>query len=251
MMQLTFLNSMNKKILALILGVLLVAGFIIFRENPEEPEEPVVNQREEVVENDDELREIITGYIGTPYKLGPLDESDNIYRDDVFDCTTFVLVTVSNFQSSNPEEEIKNVNYHPAGEVSYENRLHFSTYRNKVNDYFKDITADISEDKLRQKEVALNQDRLIDIDWQEEITIDYVKTADVSAVTHNLPEVAGVMFMRDGNADIGLDINHEGFVLDGQDLVHASPTHGQVYRENFLEYLERSDYDGVGFYKIN
>ncbi len=241
---------MNKKIVVLILVIIVAFGFFFLREKEEEVE-PVVNERGSVEENYDEAREIITGFIGTPYQLGPLNEGENMYREDVFDCTTLVLTVVANLYSDNPEEEIKNVNYYPAGEVSYENRLHFSTYRNKVNDYFRDITAEIGGQYASQKQISLNKDRLIDIDWQEDLTVYEIRTEDVSKINHQLPEVAGVMFMRDSNPEIGLDINHEGFVLDGMDLVHASPTHGQVYREDFLTYLENSDYDSVGFYKIN
>ena len=244
---------MNKKrvgIFALIL-LLIVVSVAVITNDSEEESQGVVNEREEVVDNYDELRDIITGFIGTPYELGPLDEGENIYREDVFDCTTFILVTVANLHSQNPEEKIKDINYHPPGEVSYETRLHFSTYRNEVNDYFTDITADVAGDYLNQREISLNKDRIIDIDWEEDITIDEVRVENASEVVHNLPEVAGVMFMRDENEEIGLDINHEGFVLDGEDLVHASPTHDQVYREDLLDYIQNSDYDSVGFYKIN
>ncbi len=248
MMQLTFLKSMNKKIWVLILVLAILIGFAVFRDRPEE--EPVINEKEPVEESYDELREIITGFIGTPYALGPMDE-ENVYEENVFDCTTLVLVTVANLHGERPEEKIKEVNYYPPGEVSYESRLHFSTYRNKVSDYFEDITAKVGEGHVNQKRVTLNEDRIIDIDWQEEIMIDYIRIEDALKVTDNLPEVAGVMFIRDGNADIGLDINHEGFILDGTDLVHASPDHGQVYREDFGNYLQRSNNDAVAFYKIN
>ncbi|MGM0439372.1 MAG: N-acetylmuramoyl-L-alanine amidase-like domain-containing protein [Patescibacteria group bacterium] len=240
---------MNKKIIALIVVLILVLGFAIFREKPEEVEEPTITEKEQT-ENYDELREIITGFIGTPYELGPLDEGENVYREDVFDCTTLVLVSVANLHSDSPEEEIKDINYYPAGEVSYENRLHFSTYRNKVSDYFEDITSEVGGDYVKQKEVMLNKDRLIDIGWEKSITIDYLSVEDSLQVLDNLPEVAGIMFMKNGNGDIGLDINHEGFVLDGEDLVHASPNHGQVYREDLKGYLQNSDFDSVAFYKV-
>ncbi len=242
---------MNKKIIVLILALIaIVIGFVFFQKE-EELEQPIINQREESERSYDDLREIVTGFVGAPYQLGPLDEDENIYREDVFDCTTLVLVTVANLHSENPQEEIKNVNYYPPGEVSYENRLHFSTYRNKVNDYFTDITKEVGGGYVDQKRVNLNKDRLIEIDWDRDLAVDEIRVEDVSKVVNELPEVAGIMFMRDSNPQIGLDINHEGFVLDGEDLVHASPTHGQVYREDLLTYLENSNYDSVAFYKIN
>ncbi len=231
--------------------ILIVVSLGVLFTGEEENQQVVINQREEKVRDYDDLREVITGFVGTPYELGPLDEGDNIYREDAFDCTTLVLVSVSNLHSDNPEEKIKDVNYHPEGEVSYENRLHFSTYRNKINNYFSDITTEVGGEYVRRKDVVLNRDRLIDIDWQKEITIDEIRSENVPGIVDNLPEIAGVMFMRDSNPDIGLDINHEGFVLDGEDLVHASPTHGQVHKEDFLSYLENSTYDSVAFFKIN
>ncbi len=244
---------MNKKIILVIFALFFFAvGFFVFQEKEEDQ---IFSQDEEIKEEVDykRLREIITGFLGTPYSLGPLGEGDNelLYRTDVFDCTTLVLVTVSKLHGDNPEEEIKNVNYYPPGEVSYETRLHFSTYRNKVNDYFKDITSYVGEGYVNEKKVTLNKNRLIDIDWEKDLVIDYINVKDVSKVVDNLPEVAGVMFMRDRNADIGLDINHEGFILDGEYLVHASPDHGEVYKENFNDYLQRVDNDAVSFYKIN
>ncbi len=239
---------MSKKIIVSVFLLVLFAGFFIFREDAGDP--PVVEEKQTHPESNDKLRNIIDDFTGKPYELGPLDEEENIYREDVFDCTTFVLVAVANLHSENPEEKIKDINYDPPGKVSYETRLHFSTYRNKVNDYFTDITADVAGNYLNQKEVSLNKDRIIDIDWKENLTIDEVRTENVPEVVDSLPEVVGVMFMRDENEEIGLDINHEGFVLDKKELVHASPNRGKVYREDFLNYLQTSDYDSVGFYKI-
>ncbi len=241
---------MNKKrIVLLLLIVLLFSSYLFFSK-----EDDVSQVNEVELKTDaEELKNIISGYLGTPYELGPLGEGPNesIYRDDVFDCTTLVLVSVSNLHSSNPEEVIKEINYYPPGEVSYENRLHFSSYRNKVSDYFEDITAQAGGDFTKSKSILLNKEDLIDIDWKKQINLDYVNKEDASKVIKNLPQVAGVMFIKDGDEEIGLDVRHEGFIIDNQELVHASSTFGEVRRENFLDYLESSDYDAVNFYKIN
>ncbi len=252
MTDLIFSSSMIKKLFLAGFILFLVVGFFLFRQpEKEETIDPAESYPETAEMN---LSETVGNFLGTPYKLGPLGEKEDeeIYRTDVFDCTTLVLVSAAKFNfPDDPEEGMKEIHYYPAGEVSYENRLHFSTYRNKISPYFEDITSEIGGEYTESKTVLLNKDELIPIDWQEEITVDNIPIGNVKEIIDNLPPEAGVMFMRKGNQEIGLDINHEGFVFNGKNLVHASPNHGKVYKEDFVSYLENSDYDAVGFYKIN
>jgi len=222
-------------------------------------EEVVIEDEAEKPEQIKTLKQIVYGFLGAPYERGPLGEGDNekLYRTDAFDCTTLVLVTASKFNSNgtSPEEMMKKVNYYPAGTVSYENRLHFSTYRNKVSPFFKDITSDVGGQKTKEKTVILNKERdkegrLIDIDWQEEIRIKYIVKKDVPGIISYLPLEVGVAFIVDGDEKIGLDVRHEGFVFDREKLVHASSSRGEVFEENFLDFLEKSNYSAVLFFKI-
>ncbi len=128
-----------------------MAAFTFLLTTQEADEVATEEGMEKTEDNDEkELKEIVEGFLGTPYERGPLGEKDDeeLYREDVFDCTTLVLVSVSKLHSNglSPEEMIKRVNYFPTGEVSYENRLHFSTYRNKVLDFFEDITKKVAPD---------------------------------------------------------------------------------------------------------
>ncbi len=250
---------MNKKILILLIGLILVTGiFFVFYSNEEIKEE-----REETIKEEEEeikkLEEIVKEFIGRPYERGPLGEEEGelFYRTDAFDCTTLVLVSVSKLHSNgfSPEEMIKRINYHPQGEVSYETRLHFSTYRNEVIDFFKDITKEIAPEQYRERKVLLNKERdeggrLIDIDWEEEISFYYVKAEDVPGIISEIPQAVGVAFLNYGDEEIGLDIRHEGFLFNGKDFVHASLATGEVVKESFLEFIENSDYDGVTFFEI-
>ncbi len=201
------------------------------------------------------LEEIVISFLGRPYQRGPLGEGESelLYRTDVFDCTTLVLVSVSKLLANDllPEEMIKKVNYYPAGEVSYENRLHYSTYRNQVLDFFQDIVPDIAPELYQEKKVILNKDKLIEIDWEKEITLNYIKKEDVSKIITNLPSVVVVGFLSYKDKDIGLDIRHEGFLFNRIDFIHASAKTGKVIQENFLDFLRNSDYDGVTFFTIN
>ncbi len=203
------------------------------------------------------LKEIVLSFLGRPYKRSPLEDSVGfLYRTDVFDCTTLVLVTVAEKKSrdDHPEAIMKKINYHPEGNVSYETRNHFSTYRNKVSPFFEDITREVGENLYKEEEIVLNREtgsgRLIDIEWEKEVTISYIQAGDVASVLDLLPDEVGVGFVREEKFTEGLDIVHEGFVFDKKTLVHASASAGKVVKEDFINHLNKNNYTGVLFYKI-
>ena len=266
---------MTKKdiiIAVLVLLLLFVMGYVVI--NQSETEDPVIeNGEEEIVEdeNDDleeegedeeddfedlDLEDIILGYLGYPYEADPMDDDENIYNNEAFNSTTLVLVSAADYHfPDDPEEGMKEIHYHPPGEVSYETRLHFSTYRNRVSDYFTDITLEVADDVAESKTITLNKDgedgRLLDIDWEEEIELDYVDASDLTEIIPNIPEIAGVTFIVDGDEDIGLDVRREGLLVDGDRFIHACSREGEVIEENLLDFLEEQDYDAVNFFQIN
>ncbi len=251
-------------IAVVVLLVILAIGVIFFR-SPQEEVIPEEEREEEVIPEEDEeekedtsfeeeMKEIVESFIGKPHKSGPLDE-DTLYTEEGFDSTTLVLSSVAKFYAEDePEEEMKKINYYPQGEVSYENRLHFSTYRNKVSDYFSDITERVGGDYAESKTVVLNKEgddgRLIDIDWEEEIEIYYIPVEYVLEALPELPLVCGVMFIMDGDEEIGLDVRTEGVVVDGVDIIYASSSKEEVTKSDFIEYLDESEFDGVVFYEF-
>jgi len=216
------------------------------------------NDEEEEEEEEEEmsLREITESFLGADYDSSPLDE-DNIYTEEAFNSTTLVLTVAANYHfPEDPEEGMRKIHYYPPGEVSYENRLHFSTYRNKVSEYFNDITREVGEDHVRTKEIVLNREReeegrLLDMDWEEEIILEYINIEDIEEVLANLPEVAGVAFIIDGDEEMGLDVRSEGLIIDGSEFVHAPRDEGEVVKEDFLSFLEDSNYNAVNFFEIN
>jgi len=151
---------------------------------------------------------------------------------------------------------MKQANYYPSDQVSYESRLHFSSYRNQVSPLFRDITEEMGKEKTETKQIVLNKDRgeegrIIKIDWEKEITLKYVKKENVFQIIDRLPAEAGVAFMVDGDEKIGLDIRHEGFLFNGEKLVHASSNRGEVFEEDFLDFLEKNNhYTGIIFFEI-
>lgn len=204
------------------------------------------------------IAEIANNFIGTPYKRNPLSEKENtLYRTDYFDCTTFVLSVTAEKNSKNktPEEVMLEINYYPPKNVSYENRNHFSTYRNKVSPYFNDITKEIGENYTKEEKIILNKGvngkRIIDIDWEKEITIHYILAKDVEKILNNIPQEVGVGFVDTNRFKDGLDIVHEGLLFEGETLFHASSKQKKVVQENFLNYLKESNHGALLFYKIN
>ena len=207
--------------------------------------------------------------IGTPYQLGCLGEEsgrdkDPIFRLEVTDCTAFVLTTVALLNSQNLEEAeamTRFLNYRPDSEITFENRLHFTTDRNEVSPYFRDITEEItSPAQVKEKKVTLNKIKadgkhLIDIVWQKEIVIKYILNQYITKeLFDNLPEAIGIAFIKEGDEELGLDVRHEGFLFDGKFLFHATPTEGKVVEVDFFEYYFIEDgnprFDGVVLFEI-
>ncbi len=205
--------------------------------------------------------------LGTPYELGCLGEGkgrdpDPIFRLDVTDCTVFVLTNIALLHAESAREAealMASLNYYPPGEISYESRLHFTTYRNLVSPYFKDITREVGKEKTRKKTIVLNKkrddgNRLIDIDFEEVIEVEYIPASFVSRdLFENLPLVVGIAFLKDGDEKIGLDVRHEGFLLSGEKLIHASSQKGKVVQEDFFEYFFNKNgpvFDGIILFKV-
>ena len=189
-------------------------------------------------EEEERLKALAILRLGTPYQLGCLGEEsgrdkDPIFRLDVTDCTAFVLTNVALLHSQTideAKETIKFLNYQPNSAITFENRLHFTTDRNAVSPYFRDITGEnLCACKLKTKKVILNKvksdgNRLIDIDWQKEIVLKYIPNEFITKdLFQNLPKAIGIAFIKEGDEEIGLDVRHEGFLFDGQFLFHATP----------------------------
>ncbi len=216
--------------------------------------------------------------LGTPYQLGCLGEGagkdkDPVFRLDVADCTVFVLTNVALLHSTNlkeAEEMMMFLNYRPkkdskSGEIkhkiTFENRLHFTTDRNEVSPYFRDITEEyFCESILRTKRVVLNKEkpnnrRLIDIDWEKETIIRYIPSQFITQeILRDLPKAIGIAFLRRGDEAIGLDVRHEGFLFNGSLFFHASSARGRVLVDDFFDYFLKESgslrFDGIILFKI-
>ena len=208
--------------------------------------------------------------LGTPYQIGGLGEESGIDKDPVFrlditDCSSFILTNTTLLNSQNLEsarEIMKFIHYRPNKEISFENRLHFTTHRNTVSPYFNDITEQIAgKDKVIEKTVILNKinengKRLININWEKEMIIKYIPNLYINQeLFDKLPKVVGIAFIKKQNFDIGLDVSHEGLLFDAQTLFHASSIKKQIVAENFLDYYfgeaeSAPKFDGIILFEI-
>lgn len=217
--------------------------------------------------------------LGTPYQFGGLGEEsgrdkDPIFRLDVTDCTAFVLTNVALLHSQTTEEArnmMKYLNYRSQKDpktgkliypTTFERRLHFTTDRNKTSPYFKDVTKEsICGCKLKTKSLVLNKikldgKRLIDINWEKRTTMNYIPSEFITKeFLQSLPNALGIAFVKNGDEKIGLDVRHEGFLLDRDILFHASSLQKKVVAVNFLKYYFKKDnhtprFDGIILFEI-
>jgi len=219
------------------------------------------------------VRAILLARLGTPYVLGSLGEgpgatpdSEPVFRLDEVDCTVLVLTTAALAHArslSEAERNMAHANYREvagARPITYETRLHFTEDRLDASPYFRNITAQVvPESLLASREITLNRkasgEKLLPIDWTRPMTLRYLPAARASAaLLATLPPVTGVAFVKESFFKNGLAVAHEGVILDGTDLVHASSDAKQVVRVPFLDYLRRGDgsfrFDGLLFYEF-
>ncbi len=218
---------------------------------------------------DERMKALVTLREDTPYRLGCLGEEsgrdqDPVFRIDVTDCTAFVLTTVALLHSHDLQEArdmMRFLNYQPDQKISFGNRLHFTTDRNSVSPYFYDATEEMAgSDKIMQKQIILNKiqengDRLININWQKETIIKYVPNKYITVdFFSQLPQVIGVAFVGNSDENIGLDVRHEGILIDGENLYHASSVKQKVVGENFFDYYFDANklprFNGILFFGV-
>ncbi len=225
--------------------------------------------RERFVE-EERLKVLATLRLGTPYQLGCLGEEsgrdkDPLFRLDVTDCTAFILTNIALLHSKDLEEAqemMKSLNYRTNRDITFENRLHFTIDRNMTSPYFRDITEEIvGMDKVIAINIILNKikeddNRLIDINWEKEMTLKYIPNRYITKdLIDKLPKSVGIAFIREEDAQIGLNVAHEGFLFDNQLFLHASSIEEKVVAINFWDYYFTGDdytprFDGVIFFEI-
>ncbi len=254
-------GSISTVLILIGLLVLLFIGALVFRpfEKKELPEEPMSEKTEEGIEDDilfeEKLISILNEFIGLPYIANPLNE-EVLYTEEGFNSTTLILSIAAKVNNKeNPEKEMEKINYYPPEVVTFQNRNHFSSYRNKVVPHFNDITSNVGKEYTKKRSVTLNKEkedgkRIIDINWEKEIELNYIEINDIPMIIENIPSFTGVMFVQKGDEKIGLDVRGEGILLENKDFVYASSVEKKIIKVNFLEYLKNSKFDAVIFYEF-
>lgn len=216
---------------------------------------------------EERLRRLTDLRTGTPYAIGCLGEerepdTDPLFRIDRADCTVLVLTDAALAHSNRLDEVesvITNIHYRD-GRATYEDRYHFTSDRILFSPWFEPITAEAAGDSLLDSlSLILNRkstgEQLLPIDWEREVTVRYLPAERITPeILGRLPGVCGVAFVNEKNGPSGFFVSHEGILLDGNTLHHASSAAGKVVNVHFLEYLiegrEKPRFDGVLFYRF-
>ena len=70
----------------------------------------------------------------------------------------------------------------------------------------------------------------------------------------NLPSICGAAFVKKDYFKNGIVIDHEGYVLNGKDLIHSSSIEKKTVNVDLLSYLKKGEqafrFDGIMFFDI-
>ena len=220
----------------------------------------------------DRLKAFALWQVGKPYELFCLGEEtgedkDPIFRLDVSDCTVHVLTSLASVQSLTWNEakiNLINIHYKPNENgisiPTYKSRWHYTTDRIQDHPSTRNITLGLLPiDQLKTVTITLNKKTdgkaFLDLDWQKPTSIQYISSENLnSKVLQNLPNVAGVAFVRESYFKMGLVVAHEGMVIDQKNIIHASAEYGETVSMDFMEYYFREEgplFDGVLFYSFH
>lgn len=200
------------------------------------------------------LKYIALWRVGTPYEIFKLGEeiepdADPIIRYDVSDCTAHNLTTLAAAQASTWDEAHQSmveihykVNSSGKKVPTYKTRWHYTVDRITENPYTVDISQElIPRTSMDSVFITLNQREngkaFLDLDWQRPMMVHYIPNQEItSELLAKLPTITGVAFVKPNYFKMGLVMGHEGMLIDGKYLVHASQTAGKTVKVDFLSY---------------
>ncbi len=212
------------------------------------------------------LKAIALWRVGTPYEIFKLGEEiepdpDPIIRLDVSDCTGHVLTSLALAQSANWAEARANmIEIHYKADrdghkkPTYRSRWHYTADRVTANPYTVSFVEDLLPDnRLATAEIILNikedGEEFLDLDWQRPIKLKYIPSDQINReLLAQLPEVCVVSFVREQYYMLGIIFAHEGMIIDGKSLVHASQSAGETVILDFIDYYfppEGPLFDGI------
>ena len=216
----------------------------------------------------DRLKAINLWRIGTPYGLYCLGEEkgrddDPIIRYDSSDCTVHILTTIAFAQSATLEEaRNRMIDIHYKADSNgiktpnYDTRWHFTSDRILNHHMTVDITSTIAKpNKLENIDIILNKkedgNEFLELGWSLKKTINFLPYNNLdSNILSRLPSICGVAFVKKSYFKLGIVIAHEGYLIDGKNLIHASSEELKTVSIELLDYLNNKSFDGVMFYEI-
>lgn len=197
--------------------------------------------------------------VGTPYEIFQLGEeiepdTDPIIRYDVSDCTGHNLTCLAAAKSNSWDEARANmidIHYKPLPngdkQPSYKSRWHYTADRITQHPNTVDITRTllplIALDSIK---ITLNKkedgDEFLELGWDRPVTLYYIPNSQINAdLLAKLPEVVGVAFVKEKYFKMGIVMGHEGMIIDGKYLLHASQSAGKTVKLDFLNYYFPED----------
>lgn len=197
--------------------------------------------------------------VGTPYEIFKLGEevepdTDPIIRYDVSDCTGHNLTSLAAARSSSWDEALAQmiqihykVNDRGLKQPSYVSRWHYTVDRITKNPNTVDITQTLlPRTVLDSVYITLNQkedgSEFLKLDWNRTMTAYYIPNNQITAdLLAKLPEIVGVTFVKPNYFKMGIVMGHEGMIVDGKYLVHASQSAGETVKLDFLDYYFPED----------
>ena len=210
--------------------------------------------------------------VGTPYGIFCLGEEqgvdpDPIIRFDTSDCTVHVLTTIALAESNSfqhAKDVMINIHYKPnqygKSTPTYRSRWHFTSDRLLNHAITVDITSKISSpNDLETINIELNKkengSQFLDLGWTSVESIDYIPIEKLSDdMLANLPSICGAAFVKKDFFKNGIVIAHEGYVVNGKDLIHASSIEKKTVNVDLFSYLKKDEqsfrFDGIMFFDI-
>ena len=210
--------------------------------------------------------------VGTPYGIFCLGEEqgvdpDPIIRFDTSDCTVHVLTTIALAESNSfqhAKDVMINIHYKPnqygKSTPTYRSRWHFTSDRLLNHPITVDITSKISSpNDLETINIELNKkengSQFLDLGWTSVESIDYIPIEKLSDdMLANLPSICGAAFVKKDFFKNGIVIAHEGYVVNGKDLIHASSIEKKTVNVDLFSYLKKDEqsfrFDGIMFFDI-
>jgi len=217
------------------------------------------------------LRAFALWRVGTPYEIFKLGEEtepdpDPIIRYDVSDCTGHNLTSLAAVKSRSWAETRANmIDIHYKADSSgvkhptYLSRWHYTLDRITANPYTVDITRDLLPPALLDSvTITLNSKKeggeFLELDWKRTMTAYFIPNENITAeLLTKLPTICGVAFVKEKYFDLGIVMGHEGMIIDGKYVLHASQSAGETVKLDFMEYYFPEDgafHNGIMIYEF-